>query len=714
MDEIFGYMDGRFEVSLADSTMMWIVHHAMNRAQEKMKTKKGVLERLNEISKFYELAVMQLEGCLSIVRAETESSFLESNHEQVLDDLREIKDRLQGRLEESESVILDKDRELTMRLKNELQLRHALQLKERELVRNDGDLCELRTSMDQQMLNIKQRLEPQYHENIVSQSERQHGFLVSNSNNGNGNGNNDTKKIEEMGSDIDILKQTMDLAFGKMQSALFSCEMGPKERQWKLNIEKDVMCILIQSFMSEFEENIKAEARKNQNRVQIFWLKRWSQLMNEVISLKNELGTINETIPEDFSDSSALSSPTKPSSPQKSNEERDHKEGELAQEEEENENGSNYVAKMVKNHESIIRQKNEELNRIKHRILQEKKASSSKKRKELNSLKERIHIVAGKLNNLIKWNEKLGQEETTIDHNNDKETTFPMKKLSSSSSSQEYEIDHLEKLIHKCFLSEMMNEWNENIETNKFNQEFDEIESILKENICILVFRKSIEEFNKMMRSYKDDNTIRKHIDHIVFGETLKDFVNISSSVSIDHRKTIITHDNFQDNLSTTMMILNQVHKVEGQENLTIILLESLLSCFEAEENLMLSAHSEIKEHSKQLDLGSERGDLHEHELFEDLLTGEEEAFSSLTSKVENVLQQLGISKALLKELGTSLGHSLRDSESFHHQMLANDNEQGQFDLSSFESSTLAEFEAMVYQKLEIMSMRYVSLVIIN
>lgn len=84
MDEIFGYMDGRIEMSLADSTMMRIVHCAMNRAQEKMKAKTGVIERLNEISKFYELAVMQLEGCLSIVHVETESSFLERNHEEIL------------------------------------------------------------------------------------------------------------------------------------------------------------------------------------------------------------------------------------------------------------------------------------------------------------------------------------------------------------------------------------------------------------------------------------------------------------------------------------------------------------------------------------------------------------------------------------------------------------------------------------------------------
>lgn len=211
----------RFEVSLADSTMMWIVHYAMNKAQEMMKTKTKVIERLNEISKFYELAVMQLEGCLNIVHAETESSFLESNHEEVLEELREINDRLQGHLEESELAISEKDRELTERLENEVKLRHVLELKERELVspgashgtetatspnaENDqtrrnkhgkGDVHELRTCMDQHMLSMKQRLEPK------------HDMLGEVPHNGI-----DRKKIEEMGSDTGILKQTMDLAF---------------------------------------------------------------------------------------------------------------------------------------------------------------------------------------------------------------------------------------------------------------------------------------------------------------------------------------------------------------------------------------------------------------------------------------------------------------------------------------------------------------------
>ncbi|XP_058748992.1 WPP domain-associated protein-like [Vicia villosa] len=757
MDEIFDYMDGNFDVSLTDSTMMSIVHRAMNKAQEKMKTKTGVLERLNEISKFYELAVMQLEGCLTIVLAETDSSCLESNHEKLLDDLKEIKDRLQGRLDESELIISEKDRELSQRLKKN-------QTTSENKVKNDGDLGELRSSMDQQMLKFKQRLEPQLDmvENVVTQT---HNVVV-----------NDTKKIEEMGSDIDVLKQTMDLAFYKMQSALFSCEMRPKEMQWKLKIEKDMISILINSFLKEFQENIEVEARRNENHVHKYWQEHWSQMMNEVTSLKNELVAMHDSFPDEY-DSSALSSPTKSSSEEGTHEtfhkfppkaeERDHKEGEL-QEEEENEKKS-LVAKIIKNHEFIIRQKNEELIRIKH----QKKASSSRKRKELSIMKEQIHIISERFDNLIKRNEKQGESlfnQKAIHH----KETLPRKKLSSQDEiefekliqenvhkcylkemmnekqgeslfnkkaihhkeslrrkkllSQKDEIE-FEKLIqenvHKCYLKEMMNELNEKFETNKIkrriredtnflvffeaikdvksNHEFvlakenleEEIEGTIKEDICMLVVKKAIEELNNMVTNCKVENIIREQIDQIVFEETLEVFVNISNS---HHRKNIKIQENF------SAMVLNQVQKFQGHENLTIILLESLLGCFEAEENLMLSAHSEIKEHSKQLDLGSERGDLHEYELFEDLITGEEQTFSSLTSKVENVLQQLGIGKALLKELGTSLGHRLRDSKSFHRQIF--DNEQEQLKVSSFESTTFVEFEATVYQKLEMLTMR--------
>ena len=212
----------------------------------------------------------------------------------------------------------------------------------------------------------------------------------------------------------------------------------------------------------------------------------------------------------------------------------------------------------------------------------------------------------------------------------------------------------------------------------------------------MVVFKAMVKEWKLELDNYYMENYIRENINQVVMVWTLNDAFLLT----------------IEDSCSTSTMMLNQVRKVHGEENLTIILLESLLSCFEAEENLMLSAKCEIKEQCRELDLGSERGDLHEHEIFEDLITAEEQTFSSLTSKVENVLQQLGISKALLRELGTNLGHSLRDSESFHNKKSAN--EEGQLRLSSSAFMpllnlllTFAEFGTMICQKFEMMTVRY-------
>ncbi|RZC23813.1 hypothetical protein D0Y65_003233 [Glycine soja] len=655
MDGIFECIDGRFEVSLADSTMMGIVHHAMNKAQEKMKLKTGVIEQLNEISKFYELAVMQLEGCLSIVHTETESSFLESNHEE--------------------------DKELAERLENELQLRHALELKERQLVSlgishgietsslnaendqttrkehdngdgdGDGNVCELRTSVDQSKL------------------EAQHDMLSEVQNNGIGR-----IKVEEMGSDIDILKQTMDLAFGKMQSALFLCEMRPKEREWKLTIEKDVMSISIGSFMRDFQENIEVKVKREENQ---------------------------------DSDCSSLSSPAKPSSPTKpSSPEGNHEipnrfslkmETDKSPEEEENEDGSSmYVAKLIKNHESIIRRKSEELNLSKHVISQERKASYVRRRKELNRMRERIHVVTEKLGNFIRRNAKLIESLFNQRSIHDAEL-FPRRKLSEVDEihtikdvesqrraekqvevldSKSYNFD-LEKKIQECvykyYLREVISEWNENIEMQTIerksrddinlivlseavmdisaNQEFSlikgrgseaeesclqcltcsdqihyivlgetlknvvnyasfasterenriqndflgqlqfiTIENILKEDVCMVVFKAMVKEWKLELDNYYMENYIRENINQVVMVWTLNDAFLLT----------------IEDSCSTSTMMLNQVRKVHGEENLKILLLESLLGCFEAEESLMPSAKCEIKEQCRELDLGSE------------------------------------------------------------------------------------------------------------
>uniref|UniRef100_A0A803P269 Uncharacterized protein n=1 Tax=Cannabis sativa TaxID=3483 RepID=A0A803P269_CANSA len=342
MDEFFGGMAGRFRVSITDSTMMRIVHRAMNKAHKRVKSKEGVIERLNEISKFYELAVMQLEGCIKFVQEEPDIFILESNSEEdVLAGLAEIRDRLRGRLSESEMAIREKDRELTERLDSELKLRQALEVKEKELVSlraklklektksegvedREGEFCELKNSVDQQVWNIRQKLEPDQC-NELDESI-------------------DNEKVEQMGSDIDMLKETLDLAFGKMRNAITLSEV-PIEQQWRWGIEKDTVFILLKGIMQDFQETSDLALLSQENQLPNkfnFGGEHWSVMLIEVTRLRNEL--------ESF-----LVQHGKPS---KSSifENFDTVESENFREAIE-EDGNHYVAKMIKNHESIIRKR---------------------------------------------------------------------------------------------------------------------------------------------------------------------------------------------------------------------------------------------------------------------------------------------------------------------------------------------------------------------
>ena len=165
-------------------------------------------------------------------------------------------------------------------------------------------------------------------------------------------------------------------------------------------------------------------------------------MMNEVTSLQQELATLNETCAED-SDCSALSLATKPSaeegsldkpyrSPQKVDEVK-------SPQEEENEDGGKFVAKLIKNHESIIRQKNGELKWCKHGLSQDKKASSSKKRRE--RFQERIHVVAERLDNFTNRNTKLSESLFSQRAVRDNKS-LPRRKLSDA-----HEIDTVSKHV---------------------------------------------------------------------------------------------------------------------------------------------------------------------------------------------------------------------------------------------------------------------------
>ncbi|XP_031383114.1 WPP domain-associated protein isoform X2 [Punica granatum] len=290
MDEFIGELGSRLKVSITESTMMCIVYDAMDRAHGKVKSR-GIIARLSEMSRFYELAIIQLEGCLKFVHEEAEAYGLDSSHQDLLLDLAKIRNHLLGRLEESEMAISDKDRELMERVETERRLRQALELKERELEslraqcegfdesqKDELKFSELKNSVDQQVRNIKQNLEGADHDDHYD-----YGFYWASS---TSDDKIDNGRIDRMGLDISNLKKTLDLAFGKMQSAIFSSDASPTEQQWRWTIEKDVTASVIKGSIRDILESPKTKMTGQQPKENV-------DLYDEIQKLKQENEELN-------------------------------------------------------------------------------------------------------------------------------------------------------------------------------------------------------------------------------------------------------------------------------------------------------------------------------------------------------------------------------------------------------------------------------------
>ncbi|KAL2549493.1 WPP domain-associated protein [Forsythia ovata] len=455
MDDVFGEFDYR---SKSDSIVMRLLRSAMDKAHEKVQSEDGPIEFLHERSKFYELAAILVEAGLNIVQEET--GVVEDNRDKILSDLMEIRHWLQGRIKDMKHLIIDKDKELTERLENELKLRQALELKERELVRlheklepgrmkndgfqdslisndeaiedraEEGDICELKNSLDRQVLNIKQKLEDE-HKSLtidtkkitshVSIPDFSSGYIDANI---PGNLGFEEKEfywddkfsriralvdssrpeqntlIRWMSSDIDDLKETLDHAFGRMKSA----EVLPLEKQWRWTIEKDIESILVKGFMRDLRQSFEAELTKR------FGLLKdnWSEFFNEMRTLCYELKSCygSNGVDEERPNTQSTSTPLHPVCRTSSEPLLDIDYLEKLPEECIHDDGSHYVAKLIQNHEFIRRRQCEGW-----------KGTSSLGNRDgySNILEMRIEDAITRLDNLVKRKHIIGDKKGVSD-----------------------------------------------------------------------------------------------------------------------------------------------------------------------------------------------------------------------------------------------------------------------------------------------------------
>lgn len=744
MEDLFGHIECR---SKSDLIVMRILRSAMDKAHEKLQSNDGPIEFLHERSTFYELAAILVEGGLSIVQEET--YILEGSSDKILSDLTEIRHWLQGRIRDMKRLIVQKDMELSERLANECKLREALELKERELgclhetkieperIKNnedeatdEGDISRLKSSVDQQVFNIKQKLEDE--KKILTTERRTRTSRCSSPNlsfdfldkeiNGSSDDtclrierfsnanpmsessrpNDQNVLIRRMSSDIDILKETLDLAFGRMHSV----EVLPLEKQWRWTAEKDIESILVKGFITDLRGMFDAELK---NRVG-FLKESWSEFVEEMMKnffTRNDsstCSTVKRTVSEPLPDLSYGGNLLEDSPVDR----------------------SHHMAEVIKNHESIIRKHHQEWSWLTREVVQRERSSSLMKRDnddtpperrvheekmtipepdietnrsfeslevEIEGLKEERDMLCLQITVMEDFYEllfrgllkdisgescqnkndggRLSPNTCSYDHvNGGNECDTSVGELDASVSSPIL-VHYLESTIredlHVVFFRETVKQWKEKRRTitsddlkscDSINQSRmdkgrtiscddilldsvlqEYIGSLLKEDIYMVFFREMAEAWKSEKDAFAIESLIRDDVYQFVVAEAVKD-----------------SHFHVEKPDDQEGMRRSRKPETDGEESL-IQKLDSLLESLEAEEeDMMLNSSSVMKEHSENnssLILTCEEMD--EFNAIEWLETEDESTFSSVSEKLERALHQLYTSKEVLVELEQSL-----------------------------------------------------------
>ncbi|KAJ0967636.1 hypothetical protein J5N97_024553 [Dioscorea zingiberensis] len=638
---------------VADSIMMGIVNSAMETAFEKSCSKEGDLERLNEKSRFCELAVMQLEWCLKYVQEEMDSYIVESGleREKLLSELLETRDRLQNRLQETELVIARKDRELVEMKANDLRLRMTLEMKDDELralraardlqrggnvrgrsvhpydnlmnadVNRFDELSELKTSTDRHVQRIRNKLEDgQQHlmellrkqnlsfpdvkkvsynfnvrekglssdacklllqENgVVEIPEHCHRHLMRKLN----------RELEEIAFNINILNEKLDHSFEMMGSSMSLLKTALDEQQLEYDIEKEIIGVIIRNFMSDVQCNFRKNTASVTNKSWFAFIKEITNLHNELELLINQKDRkakvpsgLDLRIPpyptpviyagikdtSDFGKTLRANSCGLPK-PADDNDCVQDKHGALGDASMEdgklvneknlsNENNSGQsVAAIIRSHETIIRQKSEELKWLKVELTREK-ATSACKDKDLDSVQKLISSVISRLEGIMKEHVKLvatcdacmqgyGGEMNYIQDDDISQPETLDKETKITQTFSEIPVESGNQLC--CHLAnavccdEIRNLKQENIDWDikamileethailfagllkRLHLEFfdDNLETSIREDTQLTIFKEIMKECSHCRETYEIERLVSASMDHIVFSEIVKD-----------------------------------------------------------------------------------------------------------------------------------------------------------------------------------------------
>nr|GEX09283.1 hypothetical protein [Tanacetum cinerariifolium] len=208
MDENVGESDSKYR---ADLSFMTLFRSSVGNVHEKVRSTHGPIQCLYETSKFYELAIIQIDACLKFFEKGSPDQFLDTRGKNMLTNLGDLKGLFHERLNKTKYLTTEKDKELVY----------------------------LQTKLELETPNL-----PIFDPKSRSSGDKELKEKVKNDQN---------VTIEQMCSDIDVLKGTLDLAFGRVHQ---DDSTRPLEKQFRLSIEKETILIIIRGFIHDFKIDI--------------------------------------------------------------------------------------------------------------------------------------------------------------------------------------------------------------------------------------------------------------------------------------------------------------------------------------------------------------------------------------------------------------------------------------------------------------------------
>ncbi|CAA6657452.1 unnamed protein product [Spirodela intermedia] len=283
MEELLQGLNCSLRVSgkIGDSIMMGIISAAMEEAYERILcSREGGLECLNDKSRFCGLAIMQLEWCLWFLEEEMDACSVESDDErqELISDLRATRDRIRRRLEETESAIADKEKELSKdeelhSLRASLGLYRARRSSPPKggTVGDGGEaaLSELKSIIIHQLDGLSRELtEGEAHlsdaiqrlgeeddacENFSGRGETGQNSYAKNLR--NLTRRNVEKLLKKLSLGMSILRRRLLFTFEVAEEAIFFSEVAGDEQQLLHKLEDETLHILLENFLRDVNEN---------------------------------------------------------------------------------------------------------------------------------------------------------------------------------------------------------------------------------------------------------------------------------------------------------------------------------------------------------------------------------------------------------------------------------------------------------------------------